>query len=161
MCLYLILISSHYDDQCIYISYPHQEIMIIDVSISHIHIKPWWWPMWQYPISHIHIKQWFSLFLYLTSISRNDDDQYIYISYIKQWRWSIYLYLISILSNDDHQYIYISYPYQALMMIIASISHIHIKQWSRRLCQCLISISSNDDDDQCFHISFSSFLKHS
>jgi len=101
MCLYLISISSHDDDQCVniqylisissndfhcfYILHPYQEMTMINISISHIHIKQWW--------------------------------------------SSIYLYLISISSIDDDHCVNISYPYQAMITTTLSMSHIHIKQW--------------------------------
>ena len=86
--------------------------------------------------------------LYLISISSNDDDQFIYISYLCQamilinvsishilikqwWWWSMCLYLISI--NN-------------LCKINVSVSHIHLQQWWWSMCLYLISISSNDDD---------------
>jgi hypothetical protein len=70
-----------------------------------------------------------------------------------QW-WSMCLYLISISSNDENQFIYISYPYQAMMMINIYISHIFIKQWWWSTCLFLLSISCNNDDDKCVYISY-------
>jgi hypothetical protein len=168
MYLYLISISSNDDDQCVYISYPYQTMMMINVYLSHIFIKQWWW----------------SMYLYLISISNNDDDHCIYISclyqammiidvsydsypyqammmtiaslshiHIMQWWWSMFLYLKFLSRNDDDQFVCIFYDIKQWSWLMC-ISHIHIKQWWWSICLYLIFISSNDDCLQCVYISY-------
>ena len=81
--------------------------------------------------------QWWSMCLYLISTSNNNDDNQC---------------LISISSNDNDQCVYISFPYPAMMMINLSTSHIYVKQCCWLMCLYLISLSSNDDDDQFVYI---------
>ena len=90
-----------------YTSYLFQSMMMaINISISHINIKQWWW----------------SMCLYLIYISSNDDDlcvQILYhfhammminvsISHIHNKQWSMCLYLISISSNDHLLFLILS-----------------------------------------------------
>jgi hypothetical protein len=134
MYLFILFISiNDDDDQCIYISYPYQVMMIIDMSISsnddnqYVHITissndddkcilisyhDHWFVYEVFEIGVDYIIVLLILCLYLISISSNDDNQYFHITISSndddQCILIIFcLYLVSISSNDDNQYVYI------------------------------------------------------
>ena len=51
MCLYLISISRNDDDQCFFISYPYQAMMVVYIKYTYQAMM-----IINVPISHIHIK---------------------------------------------------------------------------------------------------------